>query len=213
MQKVSNIIKKCFGYNNALLSGSMDLIVIKQPSGRLKATPLRLRFSNYRVPRAGKKKVTVKVNGKIVDVPMFLQKDGTAFILSENKKYKENKDDDDNIGTTSSKSLIEKLPSGKIDNKNLNKSFEEPKNNSFNLSPSPNKVNNNNSNEDNSNDNNNSIVLNVNNKSQNDIIYNNEENNEEKNDDEVMHNIKNIIIEKINIIKILTFKKNLRKRL
>ena len=195
MQKVSNIIKKCFGYNNALLSGSMDLIVIKQPSGRLKATPLRLRFSNYRVPRAGKKKVTVKANGKIVDVPMFLQKDGTAFILSENKKYKENKKDDD-IGTTSSKSLSDKLPSGKIDNKNLNKSFEEPKNNSFNLSQSPNKVNNNINNEDNSNDN--SILLNVNNKSQNGIIYNNEENNEEKNDDEVMHNIKNIIIEKEN---------------
>lgn len=197
MQKVSNIIKKCFGYNNALLSGSMDLIVIKQPSGRLKATPLRLRFSNYRVPRAGRKKVTVKVNGKIVDVPMFLQKDGTAFILSENKKYKEKKDDDDDIGTTSSKSLNDKLPSQKIDNnKNLNKSFEEPKNNSYNLSPSPNKINNSNSNEENSHDN--SILLNVNNKSQNEIIFNNEENNEEKNDDDVLHNIKTIIIEKEN---------------
>ena len=66
----------------------MDLIVIKQPSGRLKATPLRLRFSNYRVPRAGRKKVTVKVNGKIIDVPMFLQKDGRAFVLLENKNYR-----------------------------------------------------------------------------------------------------------------------------
>ena len=194
MQKVSNIIKKCFGYNNALLSGSMDLIVIKQPSGRFKTTPLRLRFSNYRVPRACKKKVTVKVNGKIVDVPMFLQKDGTAFILSENKKYKEKKDD--TIETTSSRSLNDKLSSEKIDNKNLNKSFEEPKNNSIYLSPSPNKINNINSNEDNSNDN--SILLNINNKSQNDIIFNNGENNEEKNDDEVMHNIKTIIIEKEN---------------
>ena len=81
MQRVSNILKKCFGYNNSLLSGSMDIIVIKQPSGKLRATPLRLRFSNYRVPKAGKKKVIVKVNGNIVDIPMFLQKDGKAFIL------------------------------------------------------------------------------------------------------------------------------------
>ena len=83
MKKVSNIIKMCFGYNNALLSGSMDIIVVKQPSGKLKASPLRLRFSNYRVPKAGKKKVIVKVNGKLVNAPMFLQKDGKAFILSE----------------------------------------------------------------------------------------------------------------------------------
>ena len=92
MKKVSNIIKMCFGYNNALLSGSMDIIVVKQPNGKFKASPLRLRFSNYRVPKAGKKKVTVKVNQKIVDVPMFLQKDGTAFILLENKKYKKEND-------------------------------------------------------------------------------------------------------------------------
>ena len=94
MKKVSNIIKMCFGYNNALLSGSMDIIVVKQPNGKFKASPLRLRFSNYRVPKAGKKKVTVKVNQKIVDVPMFLQKDGTAFILLENKKYKKEKEND-----------------------------------------------------------------------------------------------------------------------
>ena len=94
MKKVSNIIKMCFGYNNALLSGSMDIIVVKQPSGKLKASPLRLRFSNYRVPKAGKKKVTVKVNQKIIDVPMFLQKDGTGFILLENKKYKKEKEND-----------------------------------------------------------------------------------------------------------------------
>ena len=82
----------CFGYNNALLSCSMVIIVVKQPNGKFKASPLRLRFSNYRVPKAGKKKVIVKVNQKIVDVPMFLQKNGTAFILLENKKYKKEND-------------------------------------------------------------------------------------------------------------------------
>ena len=61
----------------------MDIIVLKQSNGKFKASPLRLRFSNYRVLKAGKKKVTVKVNQKIVDVPMFLEKDGTAFILLE----------------------------------------------------------------------------------------------------------------------------------
>ena len=106
----------CFGYNNALLSGSMDIIVVKQPNGKFKASPLRLRFSNYRVPKAGRKKVTVKVNDKIVDIPMFLQKDGTAFILLENKKYfKENTLDDNQL-------------SNSIKEKNKNKSVDEMRN-------------------------------------------------------------------------------------
>ena len=128
MKKVSNIIKMCFGYNNALLSGSMDIIVVKQPNGKFKASPLRLRFSNYRVPKAGRKKVTVKVNEKIVDIPMFLQKDGTAFILLENKKYKKENTLD-----------VEQI-SNNIKEKNKNKSVDEPRNekhNSFLLSPEP----------------------------------------------------------------------------
>ena len=121
MKKVSNIIKMCFGYNNALLSGSMDIIVVKQPNGKFKASPLRLRFSNYRVPKAGRKKVTVKVNDKIVDIPMFLQKDGTAFILLENKKYfKENTLDDNQL-------------SNSIKEKNKNKSVDEMRNDKHTL--------------------------------------------------------------------------------
>ena len=198
MQKVSNIIKKCFGYSNALLSGSMDIIVIKQPSGQLEATPLRLRFSNYRVPRAGRKKVTVKVNGKIIDVPMFLQKDGRAFVLLENKKYKENKSSEIN----SSKSFITETEN--IDNNNLNKSFEEVKtnkHNSLSLSPLPNKIINNNNiindvnSNDNGNDNDNGFMLNVSNKNENEISFNNDD---IKNEEEVINNIKTIVIEKEN---------------
>jgi phosphatidate phosphatase LPIN len=196
MQKVSDIIKKCFGYSNALLSGSMDIIVIKQPSGKLEATPLRLRFSNYRVPRAGRKKVTVKVNGKIIDLPMFLQKDGRAFILLENKKYKENKSSQIN----SSKSFITETEN--IDNNNLNKSFEEVKtnkHNSLSLSPLPNKsINNNNIiNDVNSNDNgnDNGFMLNVSDKNESEISFNNDE---VKNEEEVINNIKTIVIEKEN---------------
>ena len=64
MKKVSNIIKMCFGYNNALLSGSMDIIVVKKPNGKYKASPLRLHFSNYPAPKVRKKKVTVKSKSK-----------------------------------------------------------------------------------------------------------------------------------------------------
>ena len=186
MQKVSNMIKKYFGYSNALLSGSMDIIIIKQPNGKLRATPLRLRFSNYRVPKAGKKKVIVKVNGKIVDVPMFLQKDGKAFILSENKKYKYN-EDNDNLGANSSKLLKEKFPIKKLD-KNSNKFYLEQKdeNNEYSsgyLSPSPNKIKSTNldSNKSNSNSNSNIQIIDV-----------------EKNEDDLIHNNYNIIIEKEN---------------
>ena len=182
MKKVSNIIKMCFGYNNALLSGSMDIIVVKQPNGKFKASPLRLRFSNYRVPKAGRKKVTVKVNEKIVDIPMFLQKDGTAFILLENKKYKnENTLDGEQI-------------SNNIKEKNKNKSVDEPRNekhNSFLLPPEP-KNQNSIDNDNKSCDDNNSINLTVNEKKskEKDFI------NEEKPDEEIVHNIKTIVIEK-----------------
>ena len=172
----------CFGYNNALLSGSMDIIVVKQPNGKFKASPLRLRFSNYRVPKAGRKKVTVKVNEKIVDIPMFLQKDGTAFILLENKKYKKENTLD-----------VEQI-SNNIKEKNKNKSVDEPRNekhNSFLLSQEP-KNQNSIDNDNKSCDDNNSINLTVNEKKskEKDFI------NEEKSDEEIVHNIKTIVIEK-----------------
>ena len=185
MKKVSNIIKMCFGYNNALLSGSLDIIVVKQLNGKFKASPLRLRFSNYRVPKAGKKKVTVKVNQKIVDVPMFLQKDGTAFILLENKKYKKEKEKENDI----------------INEKNKSKFYEtrNDKHNSHSLSP--NHINNKSDNKSiDSNDNNNK---NLDDNSINSIIINTEKKsteknykNEEKSEEEIVHNIKTIIIEK-----------------
>ena len=181
MKKVSNIIKICFGYNNALLSGSMDIIVVKQPNGKFKASPLRLRFSNYRVPKAGRKKVTVKVNDKIVDIPMFLQKDGTAFILLENKKYfKENTLDDNQL-------------SNSIKEKNKNKSVDEMRNdkhNSFLLSPQPKSINN--IDNDNKSCDDNSINLTINDKKpkEKDFI------NEEKTEEEIVHNLKTIVIEK-----------------
>ena len=182
MKKVSNIIKMCFGYNNALLSGSMDIIVVKQPNGKFKASPLRLRFSNYRVPKAGRKKVTVKVNDKIVDIPMFLQKDGTAFILLENKKYlKEN-------------TLENNQSSNNIKEKNKNKSVDEPRNdkhNSLLLSPEPN-IKNNIDNDNKSCDDNNSINLTISDKKTKDKDFINEETTKE----EIVHNIKTIVIEK-----------------
>ena len=171
----------CFGYNNALLSGSMDIIVVKQPNGKFKASPLRLRFSNYRVPKAGRKKVTVKVNDKIVDIPMFLQKDGTAFILLENKKYfKENTLDDNQL-------------SNSIKEKNKNKSVDEMRNdkhNYFLLSPQPKSINN--IDNDNKSCDDNSINLTINDKKpkEKDFI------NEEKTEEEIVHNLKTIVIEK-----------------
>ena len=197
MQKVSSIIKKCFGYSNALLSGSMDIIVVKQPNGKLKATPLRLRFSNYRVPRAGKKKVIVKVNKNVVDVPMFLQRDGTAFILLENKKYKnnDNVDNNDNIETESSKSLNDNTPIIKI-NKSLRMSSEEKKDKYLSPSYKNNK-------ESNIINDNNNIIYNIDNNS---IIENDDDNlkngisfnKKESNDEEYINNIKTITIEKDN---------------
>ena len=181
MQKVSNILNKCFGYNNSLLSGSMDIIVIKQPNGKFKASPLRLRFSNYRVPKAGKKKVIIKVNGKLVNAPMFLQKDGKAFILSENKKNKKKYKVEENIKLNKSKSIYENNVLEKI-NQNMNKIFiETEKNNQKSLHFSPSlKKNNKIDIKMNNNTNKNNINININN------INNDDEKNEEDN---------NIIIE------------------
>ena len=113
---------------------------------------------------------------------MFLQKDGTAFILLENKKYKKENTLD-----------VEQI-SNNIKEKNKNKSVDEPRNekhNSFLLSPEP-KNQNSIDNDNKSCDDNNSINLTVNEKKskEKDFI------NEEKSDEEIVHNIKTIVIEK-----------------
>ena len=79
-----------FTFNKTIFSGSMDMIVIKQPDGKLKSTPLNVRFGNFRVIKAKYKRVKVNVNGKDIPLQMKLNEFGQAYVLRKkyNKKYK-----------------------------------------------------------------------------------------------------------------------------
>jgi phosphatidate phosphatase PAH1 len=79
------------------------MIVIKQPDGKLKSTPLNVRFGNFRVIKAKYKRVKVNVNGKDIPLQMKLNEFGQAYVLRKkfNKKYRK-KDFNDNLNDKSS---------------------------------------------------------------------------------------------------------------
>ena len=93
-----------FTFNKTIFSGSMDMIVIKQPDGKLKSTPLNVRFGNFRVIKAKYKRVKVNVNGKDIPLQMKLNEFGQAYVLRKkyNKKYKKKDSKDDNLNDKSS---------------------------------------------------------------------------------------------------------------
>ena len=93
-----------FTFNKTIFSGSMDMIVIKQPDGKLKSTPLNVRFGNFRVIKAKYKRVKVNVNGKDIPLQMKLNEFGQAYVLRKkyNKQYKKKDSKDDNLSDPSS---------------------------------------------------------------------------------------------------------------
>ena len=93
-----------FTFNKTIFSGAMDMIVIKQPDGKLKSTPLNVRFGNFQVINAKYKRVKVNVNGKDIPLQMKLNEFGQAYVLRKkyNKQYKKKDSKDDNLSDPSS---------------------------------------------------------------------------------------------------------------
>ena len=76
MDKILNF----FSYNPTLVSGAMDILVIKQPNGSFKGTPLRVKFGQWSILKPKEKEVILKINDKIVNIPIKLNESGEAYI-------------------------------------------------------------------------------------------------------------------------------------
>ena len=82
-----------FSYNKTLLSGAMDMIVIKQPDDTYKISPMLVRFGQFRILKAKEKNVQVYINDKKTDLLMRLSEQGEAYVLREVKKRKKHQDE------------------------------------------------------------------------------------------------------------------------
>uniref|UniRef100_A0A8C5R9C2 phosphatidate phosphatase n=1 Tax=Leptobrachium leishanense TaxID=445787 RepID=A0A8C5R9C2_9ANUR len=71
------------GVNPATLSGSIDVVVIKQPDGSFRSSPFHVRFGKLGILRSAEMGVDIEVNGELVDLPMRLGENGEAFFVQE----------------------------------------------------------------------------------------------------------------------------------
>ena len=87
-------ILEFFTFNKTFLSGAIDMVVIKHPDGSLKATPLRVRFGQFKILRAKEKNVQVFVNDKHIDLPMRLSEHGEVYVIHEVMRRERNMSED-----------------------------------------------------------------------------------------------------------------------
>lgn len=87
-------ILEFFTFNKTFLSGAIDMVVIKHPDGSLKATPLRVRFGQFKILKAKEKNVQVFVNDKHIDLPMRLSEHGEVYVIHEVKRRERNMSED-----------------------------------------------------------------------------------------------------------------------
>ena len=81
MDKILNF----FSYNPTLVSGAMDILVIKQPNGTYKGTPLRVKFGQWSILKPKEKEEKLKINDNIINIPIKLNESGEAYIKKKNK--------------------------------------------------------------------------------------------------------------------------------
>ncbi|XP_075717210.1 phosphatidate phosphatase LPIN1 isoform X2 [Rhinoderma darwinii] len=77
------------GLNPATLSGSIDIIVVRQPNGNLQCSPFHVRFGKMGVLRSREKVVDIEINGECVDLHMKLGDNGEAFFVEETENNEE----------------------------------------------------------------------------------------------------------------------------
>ncbi|KAM4623229.1 phosphatidate phosphatase LPIN3-like [Discoglossus pictus] len=71
------------GVNPATLTGSIDVVVVKQPDGSFISSPFHVRFGKLGVLRSAERVVDIEVNGEPVDLQMILGENGEAFFIQE----------------------------------------------------------------------------------------------------------------------------------
>jgi phosphatidate phosphatase LPIN len=104
-------LSSLFDLNKSVLSGAMDVIVVRQKDGSLKSTPFYARFGSFKIIKSKEKIVSIKVNGIETDVKMKLSSSGDAYFLeSENNRLSliNNLSQEDNKSTDVPNSVSEK---------------------------------------------------------------------------------------------------------
>ncbi|XP_063816400.1 phosphatidate phosphatase LPIN3-like [Pseudophryne corroboree] len=71
------------GVNPATLSGSIDVIVIRQPDGSFRSSPFHVRFGKLGILHSAEMAVDIEVNGVPVDLEMRLGENGEAFFIQD----------------------------------------------------------------------------------------------------------------------------------
>ncbi|XP_075033731.1 phosphatidate phosphatase LPIN3-like isoform X2 [Mixophyes fleayi] len=69
------------GVNPATLSGSIDVVVVRQPDGSFRSSPFHVRFGKLGILHSAEMTVDIEVNGEPVDLQMRLGDNGEAFFI------------------------------------------------------------------------------------------------------------------------------------
>ncbi|NXR19635.1 LPIN3 phosphatase, partial [Cinclus mexicanus] len=75
--------------NPATLSGSIDVVVVRQPDNSFKCSPFHVRFGKLGVLRSKEKVVDIEINGEPVDLHMKLGDNGEAFFVEELEEHED----------------------------------------------------------------------------------------------------------------------------
>eukprot|EP00696_Hemimastix_kukwesjijk_P006710 gnl/Hemi2/18501_TR6115_c0_g1_i2.p1 gnl/Hemi2/18501_TR6115_c0_g1~~gnl/Hemi2/18501_TR6115_c0_g1_i2.p1 ORF type:complete len:223 (+),score=56.31 gnl/Hemi2/18501_TR6115_c0_g1_i2:236-904(+) len=84
--KLVNSLSSAFEFNQATLSGAIDIIVVAQPDGTLSCSPFHVRFGKLQLLRSREKVVSIAVNGRPADLRMKLGSAGEAFFVIESEE-------------------------------------------------------------------------------------------------------------------------------
>ncbi|XP_062360820.1 phosphatidate phosphatase LPIN3-like [Cinclus cinclus] len=75
--------------NPATLSGSIDVVVVRQPDNSFKCSPFHVRFGKLGVLHSKEKVVDIEINGEPVDLHMKLGDNGEAFFVEELEEHED----------------------------------------------------------------------------------------------------------------------------
>ena len=82
MQSLRNLVSSVFDFNQATLSGAIDVVAVRDgASGELRCTPFHVRFGKLQVLRSREKFVRIVVNGQDTALSMKLGAAGEAYFV------------------------------------------------------------------------------------------------------------------------------------
>lgn len=81
--KIFSSVTQALDFNQATLSGCVDIVVVQQPDGSLKSTPFHIRLGKLKVLKSKNKEVQIHVNGLETSLKMKLGDAGEGFFEHE----------------------------------------------------------------------------------------------------------------------------------